>query len=102
MGIVWENTTPSTELPRAFVPGSARCSLALCLFVRFLLSLLFVMKGKNETELKMLGVLCISVQTEHGKLLRRNVWSFLRVSSWLVSDSNACGKQVPKTTESLH
>ena len=31
MDIVWEKTTPSTELPRDFVPGSARCSSALCL-----------------------------------------------------------------------
>ena len=36
MGIVWENTTPSTEFPRTFVPGSARCSSALCLYGFFL------------------------------------------------------------------
>ena len=32
MGIMWENTTPSAEYPLTFVPGSARCSSALCLF----------------------------------------------------------------------
>ena len=35
MGIVWENTTPSTEFPMTFVLGLARCSSALCLFILF-------------------------------------------------------------------
>ena len=32
MGIVWKNMTASTEFPLTFVPGSTRCSSALCLF----------------------------------------------------------------------
>ena len=32
LGIVWENTTPNTEFPLTFGPGSVRCSSALYLF----------------------------------------------------------------------
>ena len=61
---MWENTTPSTEFPLTFVPGSARCSSALCLLLLHvkMLNAEYLIKHKNiEKMLKAAPVAPVSM-----------------------------------------